>query len=234
MKLLTCSDWGAQYHVYANYNALGVYVVDFDGMAPYDTTGPPLLGPMVTKQLDTQNMLAEPTNRIKSIDPPPHLGYEVRPPAMFNNDPMQVRQAVYNEDAWAAIIINSNATALLREAVATGNTTYDPLGAAQLIYVQARDETTVNNYIVPTLDSLEVTITSMFGQMWTQMVLQNASDPAVLANIQKVPQALSPAIGFSTFNLRPFTPATATPAVTVGLICEQSLRYTSFCVVDIA
>lgn len=206
----------------ANYNALGVYVVDFDGIAPYDTSGPPLLGPMVTKQLNAQNMLAEPSEHIKLTDPPPHLGYEVRPPSMFNNDPMQVRQAIYNQDAWAAIIVNPNATALLRAAVATGNTSYDPLGAAQVIYVQARDETTVNNYIVPTLDVLQTTIASMFGEMWTRMVLQNASDPAVLANIQRAPQALSPAIGFSIFNLRPFTPATATPAVTIGLICEFS------------
>ena len=207
--------------MYENYNALGVYVVDFDGAAPYDTSGPPLLGPMVTKQLDAQNMLAEPSNHLKLTNSPPHLGYEVRPPSMFNNDPMQVRQAVYNQDAWAAVIINSNATALLRAAVATGNTSYDPLGAAQVVYVQARDETTTNNYIIPTLDSLQTTLTSMFGEMWTQMVLQNASDPTVLANIQKVPQALSPAIGFSIFNLRPFTPAVATPAVTIGLICTS-------------
>ena len=225
MYLLTVLDWADLYRVYHNYNALGVYVVDFDGTAPYDTSGPPLLGPMVTKQLDAQNMLAEPSNHIKLTDPPPHLGYEVRSPSMFNNDPMQVRQSVYNQDAWAAIIINSNATALLRAAIATGNTTYDPLGAAQVIYVQARDETTVNNYIVPTLNILETTITSMFGEMWTQMVLQNASDPTVLANIQKVPQALSPAIGFSVFNLRPFTPATATPAVTIGLICKQYILF---------
>ena len=197
-----------------------MYVVDFDGIAPYDASGPPLLGPLVTKQLNTQILLAEPTNHLKLNDPPPHLGFQVRPPSMFDNDPIRVRQAVYDQDAWAAIIINANATALLREAVATGNTSYDPLGAAQIIYVQARDETTVNNYIVPILDTLQIEISSIFGKMWAQMVLQNASDPTVLANIQKVPQALAPAIGFSVYNLRPFTPAMATPAVTIGLICE--------------
>ena len=195
-------------------------MVDFDGIAPYDASGPPLLGPLVTKQLNTQILLAEPTNYLKLNDPPPHLGYQVRPPSMFDNDPIRVRQAVYDQDAWAAIIINANATALLREAVATGNTSYDPLGAAQIIYVQARDETTVNNYIVPVLDTLQIEISSMFGKMWAQMVLQNASDPTILANIQKAPQALAPAIGFSVYNLRPFTPAVATPAVTIGLICE--------------
>lgn len=31
--------------------------------------------------------------------------------------------------AWAAIIINANATALLQEAVRMGNSSYDPMGA---------------------------------------------------------------------------------------------------------
>jgi hypothetical protein len=33
--------------------------------------------------------------------------------------------------------------ALLQDAVANGNTSYDPMGAAQVIYVEARDKTTV-------------------------------------------------------------------------------------------
>jgi hypothetical protein len=52
------------------------------------------------------------------------------------------------------------------------------------------------------------------------MAMQRANDPAVLSNIQNVPQALNPAIGFSEFNLRPFYPYTAIPAVSIGLICK--------------
>ena len=156
--------WAVQYRVYQNYNALGVFVVDFDGMAPYDTSGPPMIGPMVTKTLNTQNMLAEPPNVLNFQSPPAHLGWEVRPPSDFNNDPIQVRQAVYEFKAWAAIIVNANATALLKQAVATGNTSYDPLGAAQIIYVEARDETTVDTYVLPLLYQFQIEFASMFSQ----------------------------------------------------------------------
>jgi hypothetical protein len=61
---------------------------------------------------------------------------------------------------------------------------------------------------------------SMVGQQWAQMAMQNVSDPAVLSNIQNVPQAINPAIGFSEFNLRPFYPYTGIPAVSIGLICK--------------
>lgn len=150
--------------MYHNYNALGMFVVDFDGMPPYDTSGPSMIGPMITKTLNAQNMLAEPPDVLDFQSPRPHPGWEVRPPSDFSNDPMQVRQAVYDFKAWAAVIINSNATALLRQAVATGNTSYDPLGAAQMIFVEARDETTVDTYVLPVLYEFQVEFPNMFGQ----------------------------------------------------------------------
>ncbi|KAL8832110.1 MAG: hypothetical protein Q9191_000467 [Dirinaria sp. TL-2023a] len=229
IRLTRKEDWAVEYRVYHNYNALGVYVVDFDGQPPYDTSGPPLLGPMVTQALQAQNMLAEPPDNLKLNSPPPHPGWEVLPPSMFNNDPMQVRQSVYNFDAWAAIIVNPNATAMLRQAVATGNTTYDPLGAGQIFYVEARDQTTIDTYILPVLYQFRLNIASMFGEMWGRTVFQNAStDPTILTNIQNAPQAISPAIGWSVFNLRPFDPPVATPAVTVGLIYLIIFSFFSF------
>jgi hypothetical protein len=150
------------------------------------------------------------------------LGFLPAPPSEFANDPLAVRQAVYDQHAWAAIIINPNATAILQEAVTSGNTSYDPLGAAQIVYVEARDDTTHYNYVLPLLNSLQTQITSMFGEQWVGMLLKNAStDPTLLSNLQKVPQAVNPAIGFSIFSLRPFYPPTATPAVSIGLICES-------------
>ncbi|KAI9803405.1 MAG: hypothetical protein M1833_000924 [Piccolia ochrophora] len=221
--------WAVQFSVYKNMASLGVFVVDFDGqLPPYDTGEPPMIGPLVTMAAQKQMMLAEPPNAVSPSDPLPHLGWEVRPPSDFDNDPMQVRQAVYNYKAWAAIIINANASALVRQAIAQGNASYDPLGAAQTIYVQARDQTTIDTYIVPQLNAMQTEVTSMFGKQWAQMVLQNASDPAALANIQKVPQAVSPGIGFSVFNLRPFGPPVATPAVSIGLIYLIILSFFSF------
>ena len=207
--------WGALYHVESNTSSLNVFVVDFDGTQPPYLSVKPIIGPMITKT--TQMMLRSPL---------PHLGYINRPPSDFANDPMQVRQAVYDFDAWAAIIINANATALLQAAVDQGNASYDPLGACQIVYVQARQQETHASYILPQLNALQTQIVSTFGQMWTKMVLRNTSIP--ITNLQTAPQALSPAIGFSQYNLRPFTPAVSTPAVTVGLIYLIIIAFFSF------
>ena len=155
-----------------------------------------------------------------------HLGFMTMDPALFDNDPMQVRKAVYDFKAWAAIVINANATALLQQAVQQGNASYDPMGACQTIWVEARDQDTIYSYILPSLTSLQTEITSTFGQMWTSMVLKNTSIP--ITNLQAVPQALNPAIGFSMFSLRPFGPSVATPAVTIGLIYLIIIAFFSF------
>ncbi|KAL8694842.1 MAG: hypothetical protein Q9218_000601 [Villophora microphyllina] len=207
--------WAVLFHVEKNTSSLTVFVVDFDGRVPPFTGGTPLLGPMITQT----------TEKMRSA-PEPHLGYDTIQPSVFDHDPLAVRQAVYDWKAYAAIIVMPNATVMLQQAVDQANVTYDPLGACQVVYVEARDETTYDNYILPQLNALETQITSKFGQMWTKMVMQNTSIPR--ENLQQVPQALSPAIGFSQFNLRPFRPAVMTPAVTIGLIYLIILSFFSF------
>lgn len=103
------------------------------------------------------------------------------------------------------------------------------MGAAQIVYVQARDETTYSNYIIPQLLQFQSSVTSMFGQQWASQVLdQAATDDSIMTNIRNTPQAVSPAIGFSTFNLRPFTPPVSTPAVSIGLIYLIIISFFSF------
>jgi hypothetical protein len=95
---------------------------------------------------------------------PSHLGYMTQSAADYNNDPMAVRQAVYDQHIWAALVVNANATARLRRAVETGDRSYDPTGAAQFIYNEARDETTYGNYIAPMVTQLQTQIRSQFGE----------------------------------------------------------------------
>ncbi|KAL3426014.1 MNNG and nitrosoguanidine resistance protein [Phlyctema vagabunda] len=209
--------WGILFRVQQNMSALVVYVVDFDGqVAPY-TDVTPLVGPEIVKAAEM------------SLKPTGELGWGSLPASDFDFDPMRVREAVYDEKAWAAIIINPNATALLRAAVQNGNTSYDPNGAMQVVYVQARHETTHSNYVIPALDKFQTMVKTTFGKTWTAQVLEQASrNSTFLSNIQAAPQALSPGIGFSTYNLRPFFPAVATPAVSVGLIYLIIISYFSF------
>lgn len=116
--------WAVLFRVEQNLSALVVWVVDFDGMvAPY-TDVMPLVGPLIV------------STAMSLVAPSGSLGWGSLPASDFNNDPMAVRQAIYDEHAWAAIIINANATALLQDAVTNGNASYDPMGAAQVIYIQ--------------------------------------------------------------------------------------------------
>ena len=206
---------GVFFHIPKNYPSLIVYVVDFDGRVdPYQSVTP-IVGPAVV----------EATERLAKSDRP-HLGYITMQPSQFKNDPMAVRQAVYDFKAHAAIIVNANATTMLQQAVDQGNATYDPNGAAQVIYVSARDQNTIPTYVVPQLTSLERSVLSQFGATWAQTIMQNTSISR--DNLSRAPQALSPGIGFTTFDLRPFGPANVTPAVSIGLIYLIIIAFFSF------
>ena len=206
--------WGALTHIDANISSLVTYVVDFDGMAPYsDVT--PQIGPLIVKNTESRLAL-----------PPPHLGYQTMPRSYFHNDPMNVRQEVYDYKAWAAIVIMPNATALLQEAIQIGNSSYDPSGVFQIYYIEARDQDTVHTHIVPELKQVATDVIATFGSQWTQQILANRS--ITRTHLESAPQALSPAIGFSEYNLRPFHPPVTLPAVTIGLIYLIIISFFSF------
>jgi hypothetical protein len=205
--------WASQFGVEQNLPSVTAWIVDFDGQtAPYNTT-PPIVGPFVTKAFSDLH----PSGMSR-------LGWTIMSPQDFDNDPMVVRQRVYDEKAYVAIIINANATALLQAAVYQGNSSYDPTGAAQVIFVSARDQTTISSYVLPALLDTLSPITAAFGAQWVQTLSKNASTQ----NIFRTPQAVNPAIGFSYIDLRPFGPPTATPSVTIGLIYLIIISFFSF------
>lgn len=129
---------GVFFHIPKNFSSLIVYVVDFDGQVPPYQGEQPIVGPAIIQA--TESLARSDT---------PQLGYITMAPSNFNNDPIAVRKAVYDFKAYAAIIVNANATTLLQQAIEQGNTTYDPQGAAQFVYVSARDQNTIPTYVVP-------------------------------------------------------------------------------------
>jgi hypothetical protein len=138
-----------------NVKNLEIIVVDFDGqIAPY-TEPSPFVGPFIVEAIN--NMTAA-----GGIVPT----YTLRQPVDFDYETLNVREAVYNIKAWAAVVINPNATALLDHAIKTGNTTYDPAGACQFIYNSARDQTTTSSYVVPSLATLQRRVGATFGHSW--------------------------------------------------------------------
>lgn len=190
--------WGSQFESEKRFPSLKVWVVDFDGQ----TDSNPIVGPAVTNA----------TNQILSSDAL-HLGYEIKNPSEFNNDPQAVRQDIYDERAYAAVIVTPNATTLLRQAITTHNSSYEPTGAIETVIISARDETTYYTYILPDLAVLQTTVLAEFGPQWARELVAGAADLS-----RAPPQAINPGIGFTSVDLRPFMPAVAAPAVTIGLI----------------
>jgi hypothetical protein len=207
--------WGVLFRVYPNLASIVVYVVDFDGaMTPYNDVQP-MIGPIVTKTAQMSRESQEFS-----------LGYTILPASRFDNDPLAVRQAVYDWHAWAAIIVNSNATSLLHAAIETGNKTYDPTGAVQMIIQSARDQTTVQSYILPYLDMFVSQFQAEFGPMWAEAIVSNTS--LNRQNLVAASTAVNPGVVPLLYDLRPFEPVTATPAVTIGLIYLIIMAFFSF------
>ncbi|EKV06737.1 MNNG and nitrosoguanidine resistance protein [Penicillium digitatum] len=204
--------WGVQYGTEAKYPALKIWIVDFDGTVDPYRSNDTIVGPAVT----------DVTNKILQSDGL-HLGYTIKSPADFNYDPSAVRQAIYRERAYAAVIIKPNATKLLQDAVTDGNTNYDPTGAIETVIISARDETTYFNYILPDLATLQGKVLSDFGPQWVRSLTSSTS------NLSSVPpQVINPGIGFTTVDLRPFAPVVAAPAVTIGLIYLIIIAFFNF------
>jgi hypothetical protein len=200
-----CLFWGALFRQNANAKSLNILVVDFDGRSSY-TGAPSFVGPFVTRII--RSIIDE-----GGVVP----GYTFASAGDFDNDPLNVRDSVYNFKAWAAVVINSNATAILEAAVRLGNASYDPLGACQITYNSARDQTTSSTYIVPSMTTLQKRVGTEFGRAWIAHLLQNNVAVSDM-HIDVAPQALSPGIEFTVYDLRPFGPPIATPAVSIGLI----------------
>jgi hypothetical protein len=206
--------WGILFHIKDNLLSATVAVVDFDGrVAPYQDIEP-LIGPFVVEATEA------------AVHQKYALGYVTHDASEYGFDPLAVRRAVHHEDLWAAIIINPNATALLRAAVEQGNTSYDPSGAAQVIYNQARDVESYNLYIIPALLRISTQISGAFGQTWAAAVLTN--DSLTQSTYSTAPQAISPGMSFSIHNLRPFEPPVAIPAISIGLIYLIIIAFFSF------
>lgn len=204
--------WGSQYATEENYPSLKVWVVNFDGQATHSDNDT-IVGRTVTTA----------TNQILNSNHI-HLGYQFKPPSDFNNDPWAVRQAIYNEHAWAAIIVQPNATSLLRQAITSQNASYDPTGAIETIIISARDQNAYYSYILPGLSILQTNILAEFGPQWARELTGSPS-----TNLSRVPpQAINPGIGFTNIDLRPFAPAVAAPALTVGLIYLIIIAFFNF------
>lgn len=79
------------------------------------------------------------------MKPEYHLGWQIAPSSELQtlrveqggqglNASDYARDLVTNQDVWAVILINPNATVLATEAAQRGSSTYDPRGAISFFY----------------------------------------------------------------------------------------------------
>ena len=93
--------WGVRFDAKEHAQHLPVWVVDFDGLPPYQVKDS-IVGDSITY-----------TARKLVRSPKTSLHFIIKSPAEFNYNPLEVRKAVYAQEVLAAIIANPNATSLL-------------------------------------------------------------------------------------------------------------------------
>lgn len=111
-------------------------MVDFDS----PTHEAALIGPAVLRAAENRNLLRE-----------PRLGYIVKSPDEYPDGELQIRRVVYEQEHWAAISIARNATGKLEDALRSGDKSFDPDSLAEIVFVEARDESVIRNCPPPLL-----------------------------------------------------------------------------------
>ncbi|POY73673.1 hypothetical protein BMF94_3208 [Rhodotorula taiwanensis] len=129
--------WGSTYLLEHYFPNAKLYVYDFDSA----NNANPLLGPYVTQYM------------LSTLEQPTHMGVIIRDPTGKTID--DVITEIVQEKAWAAMVVNANASTMFREAIAgTGgllNGEYAPAGALTVITEGARWFQVTDDYIFPFL-----------------------------------------------------------------------------------
>ncbi|BGP07218.1 hypothetical protein JCM10049v2_003049 [Rhodotorula toruloides] len=184
--------WGSTYLLEHYFPNAKVYVYDFDSTANQN----PLLGPAVVQYLRS------------TLDAPVHMGVIIRDPTGKTFD--DVAKEIVGEKAWAAVVINANATSNFREAVAgTGgllNGRWAPEGAISLVISGARWYQVTDDYILPYLGEQMRTPTQQASRQAVARYLSTVT-PATLGGLSQTQQAaLSTPFSYQNTDLRPIHP----------------------------
>lgn len=181
--------WGSTYLLEHYFPNAKVYVYDFDSAANAN----PLLGPYVVNFMES------------TLSQPVHMGVIIRDTA--GKTLADVENEIVNEKAWAAIVINSNATTMFQEAVAgTGGLLdgeYAPKGAISLLSVGARWFQVVDEYIFPFLTQYMQTPTLEASHAAAANYLSTATPAQISGLSQTQRAALATPFASQETDLRP-------------------------------
>lgn len=115
--------WGSTLLLEYYFYRLNIQVVDFDSAA---SGAGALVGPPLVQSLLQHNLSSG-----------PHLTYFNISPSEFPGGPDQVMESVGHNFAWGAVVIYPNATTAWRNAIETGNSSYDPTGCVGIYFSAA-------------------------------------------------------------------------------------------------
>lgn len=159
----------------------------------------------------------EANSRGEGVAPKQHLTWIIVDPSQYPSDD-DVGNAIVDEQAWAAVVVNTAATQALLTARSTGNSSYNPLSAISFYYNQGRNEVAANSFIVPLTTALLQTTVGRFSAQFTGQWLASVTSTDVVTTASRAPQTVSQPFGVTPINLRPFTKTVSTAILLVGQI----------------
>ncbi|EPQ56992.1 hypothetical protein GLOTRDRAFT_37741 [Gloeophyllum trabeum ATCC 11539] len=170
------------YGAFYQQNYLGklkIYIVDFDG----DN-----LGQYVTGAFNA------------SLQTPNHFKLVYQ--SFQNNE--DVRRHIYEEQAYGAIIINRGATQTWRDAISTGNSSYDPKLAVEMVSESARNPLTAGSHVVPGMTAvLQPVLVNASQTEVSNYMNANVGNNTALQNVLKCPQCISDAFSYTPNDILP-------------------------------
>ncbi|MCJ1386475.1 hypothetical protein MMC17_009601 [Xylographa soralifera] len=135
-----------------------------------------------------------------------------------NSDVMS-RELVTDEQAWAVIQVNANASSSLDSALRSGNATYNPLSAIMLYYASARNQMSVGSAVLPAVLGVVNPLVAKFGAEHTTMFLgANTGNATAMQIALRCKGCLASPFAVQQVDLHPFDVPTAAGSVTVGLV----------------
>jgi len=186
--------WGSTLLLEHYFYKLNIQIVDFDSSA---SGADALVGPSLVQSLLQINSQTG-----------AHVTYYNMSPSQFPNGPQDVMQSVGHNEAWGAVVIYPNATTAWRNAIETGNSSYDPTGCVGIFFSGAHFYQVVLIYLVPILTKNVQSGLMMASDAASKMFLQQAitaQNATALTTALAAPQSLGNGFGFFQYDVRPIT-----------------------------
>ncbi|KAG8700338.1 hypothetical protein FRC11_013024 [Ceratobasidium sp. 423] len=188
--------WGSLARTNTHAPSLKMWVMDRDGGEIGQTV---VRGLLATTQSGTKQ----------------HLGWIQVPGDHVDN----VGDAIVDEQAWGAVVINPGASTRLAAARAAGNSSYSPMSAITFYYAQARNEQATGSYVNPLTAQALTQILQQYNARSAASYLSSISGNAsALQAVTSAPQTLTAGVWWTTENLRPYNAPVATALTLVGQI----------------